>query len=136
MTKKKVYLINGKLFVADNVDRAIMLFKKEYPFPDEVEEVTLVKDSHGFSLATVEEPCDSLGDFFVDPAMPRDNCVDPNYLNSITLDDEMSPIPVDFEPCVCKELPPDFIIRDEEPQGNFTAKKEAKDEAYDGEMPL
>ena len=59
---KKIFDINGKLFIADDVTFAIRMFEKVYPFPEEVKSVRLITDSEGSSLAVFacyedQEPC-------------------------------------------------------------------------------
>lgn len=135
METKKIYRINGKLFVAGNIHGAIRLFEEAYPFPAEVETVELMKDDNGCSLATVEK-YENLKTEDGDGYNYRDNCADPNYIGSITLDDEPHPIPTDGMEGYCKELPTDFIIRDDEPQGNFTLKKEVKIEDDNDGLPF
>ena len=130
MKTKKIYRINGKLFVAGNIHGAIRIFEQEYPFPNEVETVELIKDGDGCSLAKVEEYENLRTE--VGGYNYRDDCMDPSYIDSITLDDEPRPIPTDGMEGHCKELPPDFIVCDEEPQGNFSIKKEEKISDNDG----
>ena len=107
--KKNVYRINGKLFVARNVENAIRMFREVYPFPDDVDSVEAVRDDQGFSLAYVESNEYEL------KYEPKDRAMDPGYMESLTLSNE--PIPteemIDGQ-CVCKELPPDFIVRDDD----------------------
>lgn len=137
METKKIYRINGKLFVAGNIHGAIRMFEQEYPFPNEVETVELVKDGDGCSLARVEEYENLRTED--DGYNYRDCCVDPNYIDSITLADEPHPIPTGGMEGYCKELSPDFadfIVRDEEPQGNFTAKKEVKADGDNDGLPF
>lgn len=96
----KVFQINGHLFVADTVEDAIKLFRKEYPFPNEVEEVQLIRGRNGSSLASIDDCGEGekiLNHYY-------DQCQDPNYIQSLTINDE--PIQV------CKEMPPIDLLDD------------------------
>lgn len=95
----KIFQINGRLFVADNIGEAIRLFQDEYPFPNEVEEVQLIKGRDGSPLAYIE---DAEANADLSGGYNFDQCQDPNYIESLTIADE--PIPV------CKETPLDYTL--------------------------
>lgn len=99
----RVFRINGILFVADSIEKAISLFHKEYPWPTEVEEVEAVKSRDGSPMAHIAEAEQSEPDDYIAYTEEdfRDNNIDPNYIQSLTISDE--PIPT------CKELDPETL---------------------------
>lgn len=50
----KVFKINGVLFVADSLERAVSIFREKYPFPTEIERVVLITGDES-NLAWTEE---------------------------------------------------------------------------------
>ncbi len=117
----RVFRINGMLFVADSIEKAISLFHKEYPWPTEVEEVEAVKSKDGSPMAHIAEDEQLEPDDYIAYTEKdfRDNNIDPNYMQSLTISDE--PVPtiqsqVTFEEiddylsgkASCKELPPEI----------------------------